>query len=117
MACLLPLAQTKFLPPKKRALLQSIRIQGKILRFVNSFSDSLLSRCFQGRVVETVQPFHRGEIIKALLNAMGVVEAVDEGENALHCFLPGAEPTDGVHQLLLHGVPLVVYSRLQEIAA
>lgn len=31
---------------------------------------------------------------------MGVVEAVDKGENTLRCFLPGAEPADGVYRLL-----------------
>ena len=61
----------------------------------------MLSRDFEGRVVVTIQPFHGREIAKALLNALGVVEAVDKGENALHCFLPGGEPADGVYQLLL----------------
>ena len=49
----------------------------------------------------TVQPFHWREIVKVLLDAGGVVKAVDEGENALRCFLPASEATDGVHQLLL----------------
>jgi len=49
----------------------------------------------------TVQPFHWREIVKFLLDAGGVVETVDEGENALRCFLPGAKATDGVHQFLL----------------
>ena len=70
-------------------------------RLVNTFSDNLLSRDFQGRVVVTVQPFHWREIVKVLLDAGGVVKAVDEGENALRCFLPASEATDGVHQLLL----------------
>lgn len=49
----------------------------------------------------TFQPFHWREIVKVLLDAGGVVETVDEGENSLRCFLPGAKATDGVHQLLL----------------
>lgn len=68
---------------------------------VNTFSDSLLSRDFEGRIVVTVEPFNWREIIKVLLDAGGIVKAVDEGENALRRFLPGAEPADGVYQLLL----------------
>ena len=49
----------------------------------------------------TVEPFHGREIVKVLLDTGGIVKAVDEGENALRRFLPGAEPTDGVHQFLL----------------
>ncbi len=71
------------------------------LRLVNTFSDSLLSRDFEGRIVVTVEPFNWREIIKVLLDAGGIVKAVDEGENALRRFLPGAEPADGVYQLLL----------------
>lgn len=70
-------------------------------RLVNTFSDSLLSRDFEGRIVVTVEPFNWREIIKVLLDAGGIVKAVDEGENALRRFLPGAEPADGVYQLLL----------------
>ncbi len=40
----------------------------------------------------TVEPFNWREIIKVLLDAGGIVKAVDEGENALRRFLPGAEP-------------------------
>ena len=71
------------------------------MRLVNTFSDSLLSRDFEGRIVVTVEPFNWREIIKVLLDAGGIVKAVDEGENALRRFLPGAEPADGVYQLLL----------------
>ena len=49
----------------------------------------------------TVEPFNWREIIKVLLDAGGIVKAVDEGENALRRFLPGAEPADKVYQLLL----------------
>lgn len=78
-----------------------LSIGSSIPRLVNTFSDSLLSRDFEGRIVVTVEPFNWREIIKVLLDAGGIVKAVDEGENALRRFLPGAEPADGVYQLLL----------------
>ena len=59
------------------------------------FFEQFAKQRFQGRVVVAVQLFQGREITKALLNALGVIEAVDEGENALCSFLPGAHATKG----------------------
>lgn len=56
---------------------------------VNTFSDSLLSSDTQGRVIVTIQPFHRRQIAEVLLNTPGVVEAMDIRKNTLSGFLPG----------------------------
>lgn len=48
-----------------------------------------------------IQPFQRRKITKTILDTGRAAETVDEGENALHCFLSVTKAANRMHQFLL----------------